>query len=215
MLQFNQTFSLRHVIWCYVCVWNLTCGKNTAQENSRSGCWDDAFLNHVATVFGVECCVRFGSRENPTSHSLPLAAPQSVAVSAQPDYLSRVRSKHTLSSLFSLQGKSLLCRVIMFMAFIWQYKVLTWYTSSASQSSAKVASPGTQCLAQKLDCVRGKSQLFHTTWGYRQSREARRLFNQAKSEDLNNLHASLDYLLWGTSQGDQKCKTVKPFEWQV
>ncbi len=35
--------------------------------------------------------------------------------------------------------------------------------ASASRSSTEVASSGTQCLARKLDCTRGKSQLFHTT----------------------------------------------------
>ncbi len=51
----------------------------------------------------------------------------------------------------------------MFTAFIWQCKVPARCTASASHSSAEVVSSGTQCLARKLDCACGKSQLFHTT----------------------------------------------------
>ncbi len=43
------------------------------------------------------------------------------------------------------------------------HKVLAWCTASALHSSVEAALPGTQCLARKLDCTRGKSQLFHTT----------------------------------------------------
>ena len=49
------------------------------------------------------------------------------------------------------------------MAFIWWCKVPAWCAASASHSSAEAASPGTQPLAQKLDHMRGKSQLFHMT----------------------------------------------------
>ncbi len=52
----------------------------------------------------------------------------------------------------------------MSMAFIWWCKVPAQCTALALHSSAEVASSGTQHLAWKLDCARGKSQLFHTTF---------------------------------------------------
>ncbi len=54
-------------------------------------------------------------------------------------------------------------RVVVGAAFIWWCKVQAWCTASALHSSAEAAPLGTQRLAWKLDCMRGKSQLFHTT----------------------------------------------------
>ncbi len=44
----------------------------------------------------ASCRMRLGSRLDLASHSLLLAAPQSVAVSAQLDCLGKVRLKHEL-----------------------------------------------------------------------------------------------------------------------
>ncbi len=118
----------------------------------------------------IWCCVRFGFLENPSSQPLLREAPRLEAASAQPDYRSGVKLKCTLQTFIhsylelSVQLKSQdRCRVVMVAAFMWQCKVLARCVASASHSSAESASSGTQRLAQKLDCTRGKSQLFHTT----------------------------------------------------
>ncbi len=69
------------------------------------------------------------------------------------------------------------CRVVMSVAFMWQCKVLAQCAASASHSSAETASSGTQHLAQKLDCVRGKSQLFHMTTMTFQNDEIMKIHN--------------------------------------
>ncbi len=58
-----------------------------------------------------------------------------------------------------------LCKAVVSAAFIQRCKVLAQCIASALRSSAEAASSGTQHLAQKLDCARLKSQLFHTTPG--------------------------------------------------
>ncbi len=75
--------------------------KQLSTYGSQRLRWTDIRARGCFKWTEVSCCVGFGSRENPASHSPLLAAPQLVAVSAQPDYRSGVRLKHMLYNLFS------------------------------------------------------------------------------------------------------------------
>ncbi len=127
----------------------------------------------ISCNFHFWCCVRFGSRENPSSQ-LPLrTAPWLGVASARPDCRSGIRLKHMLQMFIhsclelSIQLKSQdRCRAVGAAAFMWRRKVLAQCAASALRNSAEAASSGTQCLAWKLDRMRGKSQLFHMTLGH-------------------------------------------------
>ena len=54
------------------------------------------YCNKITSKVGIvkpKCCVRFGSRENPSSQPMLRMAPQLEPASAQPDYCSGVRLK--------------------------------------------------------------------------------------------------------------------------
>ncbi len=61
------------------------------------------------------------------------------------------------------QGSSWQTQGVMVAALNRQLELRVQCAASASCSSTEAASSGTQHLVQKLDCMRGKSQLFHTT----------------------------------------------------
>ncbi len=114
----------------------------------------------------VECCVRFGSQENPSSQPPLHVAPQSGAASAQLDCHSGVRLKcilqtfiHScleLSVQLKLQDRTQGSRGPSF------YTAVQGAGPVGSFSFAQLRWSG--FITQKLDCARGKSQLFHTTW---------------------------------------------------
>ncbi len=91
-----------------------------------------------------ECCVRFGSQENPSSQPLLLAALRSEAASAWPDCHSGVKLKRTLykcllhsclklSSSLQMQG-------VVVVALSRQRELQAQCAASASCSSAEAAS---------------------------------------------------------------------------
>ncbi len=125
------------------------------QARSR---WTSA-SGHLDSRSQPQCCVRLGFRGSPSSEPLLLVAPRSEAVSARPDCCSGVRLKRMLQTFIQT------CLKLSSSRQMQGSRGCSFYVAvqGARCSSAKVASSGTQCLAWKLDCMCGKSQLFHMT----------------------------------------------------